>query len=454
MSDDALKTVHIVSLGCAKNRVDSEVQLGLLQKAGYRLVADPAEAELVLVNTCGFIEAARTESVDAVLEAAELKQTGRCKQLVMAGCMVQRYGEELAEELPEADKLIGTKNLHELVSLLDGSQRLLADEGQSFLYDSTYERSPSLGSHTAYVKVAEGCDRSCAYCAVPGIRGPQRSRPVADLVTEVQQLVDGGVLEVNLVAQDLTAYGRDLGQRPRLAGLLEALREVAGLRWIRLLYAYPTEVDDALMGVLAEGLPVAPYLDVPIQHVDDGVLRVMRRGYGGDVVRRLVDGLRSRIPEIFLRTTLLTGHPGEDDAAFEALARFVTEAKLDHMGVFAYSPEEGTAAFEREGPPAELAMERQQHLLALQREVSAARLERLVGKTLEVLVEGASPESDLLAAGRHVGQAPEVDGLVHLADLDDPTPGRMVHAEVEQSADYDLVARVPTPSRGRPPTAV
>jgi len=444
MAADSLKTVHIVSLGCAKNRVDSEVILGLLGKAGYRLVADPQEAELVLVNTCGFIEAARTESVDAVLEAAELKQTGRCKTLVVAGCLVQRYGADLAAELPEADKLIGTANLAELVDILGGEDRLLADPGQSFLYDHTYRRSPSLGPHMAYVKVAEGCDRSCAFCAVPAIRGAQRSRPVTSIVSEVQQLVAGGVREVNLVAQDLTAYGRDLSTRPHLAGLLQALREVRGLDWIRLLYAYPSEVDDALIGVLAEGYPVVPYLDVPVQHVDDGVLRAMKRGYRGDVVRRLVDRLRSAVPDIFLRTTLLVGHPGEDDAAFERLMDFCAVARLDHLGVFAYSPEEDTPAFDLEAPPPALAFGRQQRLLALQQEISAERLSRLVGTTLDVLVDGPSPESDLLAAGRHAGQAPEVDGLVHLADLDDARPGRMVRAEVEQSADYDLIARVLT----------
>lgn len=446
MTDHALKTVHIVSLGCAKNRVDSEVLLGMLGRAGYRLVADPEEAELVLVNTCGFIEAARTESVDAVLEAAELKRTGRCKTLVVAGCMVQRYGEDLAEELHEADKLIGTANLAELAEVLAGEDRLRAEPGQSFLYDHTYERSPSLGSHTAYVKVAEGCDRSCAFCAVPAIRGSQRSRPVASIVSEVHQLVAGGVREVNLVAQDLTAYGRDLTSRPRLAGLLEALREVQGLDWIRLLYAYPSEVDDALLGVLAEGLPVVPYLDVPVQHIDDGVLRIMKRGYPGDVVRRLVDRLRDTVEDMFLRTTLLVGHPGEDDAAFERLLDFCAHAKLDHVGVFVYSPEESTPAFSLEAPERSVAVERQQRLMALQQQISAERLSRLVGATLDVLVDGPSPESELLAAGRHAGQAPEVDGLVHLADLDDPTPGRMVRAEVEQSADYDLIARVTTPA--------
>jgi ribosomal protein S12 methylthiotransferase len=446
MPEDAAKTIHIVSLGCAKNRVDSEVLLGLLQGAGYRVVDVPEEAEVVLINTCGFIEEARAESVDAVLEAAELKRTGRCQTLVVAGCLVQRYGADLAAELPEADKLIGTADLAEVVALLRGADRLLASPGPSFLYDHTYARRPSLGPHTAYVKVAEGCDRTCAFCAVPAIRGPQRSRAVTSVLAEVRQLVDQGVREVCLVAQDLTAYGRDLAPRPGLAGLVAALRQVPDLAWIRLLYAYPSEVDDALLAVLAEGLPVVPYLDVPVQHVDDAVLRAMRRGYGGDAVRRLVDRLRAAVDGIFLRTTLLVGHPGEDDAAFAALEAFCRDAALDHVGVFAYSPEEGTPAFGHPAPPAAEAAARRDRLLAVQRDLSAARLARQVGTTLHVLVDGPSPEIELLGAGRHAGQAPEVDGLVHLADLEDVTPGRFVRAVVEQSADYDLVARVISPA--------
>lgn len=443
---DTPKTVYIVSLGCAKNRVDSEVLLGLLTRAGYCAVSEPAEAELVVVNTCGFIEAAREESVDAVLEAAELKRTGRCRTLLVAGCLAQRYGDELARELPEVDKLLGTANLAEVVAHLENPGRVRAEPTQSFLYDHTHERQPSLGPHTAYVKVAEGCDRTCAFCAVPGIRGPQRSRSEESILREVRDLTARGVREINLVAQDLTAFGRDRGERRALARLVDALRRVEELRWLRLLYAYPSEVDDDLLGVMAEGLPVVPYLDVPVQHVDDTVLRQMRRGYDGAAVRRLVARLRRVVPGIFLRTTLLVGHPGEDEEAFAKLGDFCDEAQLDHVGVFAYSEEEGTAAAALSAPPPELARRRVEALMERQRKISRARLAGLVGRRLDVLVEGLSPESELLVAGRHPGQAPEVDGLVHLADPpEDVGPGQIVRAEVEQSADYDLVARVISP---------
>ncbi len=442
MAVGSSKTVHIISLGCAKNRVDSEVQLGLLRRAGYVHVADPTDAEVVVVNTCGFIEAARAESLDTVLEAADLKVTGRCKTLVVSGCMVQRYGSELSQELSEADKLIGTSNIQDLPRLLASDQRLMLEEGRSFLYDHTYERSPSLGSHTAYVKVSEGCDRTCAFCAVPGIRGRQRSRAPEDLVVEVRRLVANGVREVSLVAQDLTAYGRDLTPPRRLWQLLRELRKVPGITWIRLLYAYPTRVDDHLIRLLAEGLPLVPYLDVPVQHVDDGVLRLMRRGYDGALVRGLFDRLREAVPGVFLRTTLLVGHPGEDDTAFGRLERFVAEARPDHLGVFAYSPEESTPAYSLHAPPATVARRRRQRILEQQQAISAGRLRGMQGRELSVMVDGLSPETDLLAAGRHAGQAPEVDGLVHLADLDRVDPGRVVRAVVEQTSQYDLLARV------------
>jgi len=442
---DAPKTVYIVSLGCAKNRVDSEVLLGLLTQAGYCAVSEPEQAELVVVNTCGFIEAAREESVDAVLEAAELKRTGRCETLLVAGCLSQRYGDDLAEEMPEVDKFLGTANLAEIVEHLKANDRVRAEPTRSFLYDHTYERRPSLGPHTAYVKVAEGCDRPCAFCAVPSIRGPQRSRRAQSILTEISDLTAQGVAEINLVAQDLTAFGRDRGERHALARLVDSLRAAPGLRWLRLLYAYPSEVDDELLGVMAEGLPVVPYLDVPIQHVDDTVLRKMRRGYDGATVRKLVGRLRGAVEGIFLRTTLLVGHPGEDEAAFARLVDFCDEAQLDHVGVFAYSEEEGTAAAELTPPPAEVAQQRVETLMARQQDISRARLSALVGKRLDVLVEGLSPESELLFAGRHAGQAPEVDGLVHLADMPEGVKaGQIVRAEVEQSADYDLVARVCT----------
>jgi ribosomal protein S12 methylthiotransferase len=437
------RTVHLTSLGCAKNRVDSEVLLGLLRRAGYEPVTEPREADLVVVNTCGFIQAAKEESLDAVLEAAELKRTGRCQTLLVTGCLVQRHPGELAAELPEVDKFLGSANLGEVVAFLASDARTAAAPRASFLYDHTYDREPSLGRHTAYVKVAEGCDRPCAFCAVPGIRGPQQSRTPDSVLAEVEHLVAGGVVEVNLVAQDLTAYGRDLGLRPGLPRLIEDLRQVSGLRWLRLLYAYPSEVDDALLAALAAGPPVVPYLDVPVQHVDDVVLRAMKRGYSGALVRALPARLREAVPGIRLRTTFLVGHPGETEAAFAALLAHVGEAAYDHAGGFAFSPEAGTAAIDLPDPvDAKVAARRADRLMRRQRQVSRQALRQWLGRSLTVLVEGRSPESDLLGVGRHAGQAPEVDGVVHLADLPgDVSAGTFVTARVEQTTDYDLVAR-------------
>lgn len=436
------RAVHLVSLGCAKNRVDSEVLLGRLRQAGYEVVGDPEEATLLVVNTCGFIQAAREESVDVVLEAAEWKAKAPDRRILVAGCLVQRYGDALAAELPEVDKLLGTAQLGEVVDWLGQPGRLRADAGPSFLYDHREERQPSLGPHTAYVKIAEGCDRPCAFCAVPAIRGPQQSRAQGSVVAEVESLTAAGVVEVCLVAQDLTAYGRDLGTPGALAPLVAALGAVPGLAWLRLLYAYPSEVDDALIEELARS-PVVPYLDLPIQHVDDGILRRMRRGYTGAQVTGLIERLRRAVPGIFLRTSLLVGHPGEDEEAFRRLRRALTEWELDHVGVFAFSAEEGTpSASQPDGVSPELAVERAAELMEIQRGISRRKLRTLVGKTMPLLLEGVSPQTDLLRAARHAGQAPEVDGLVHVADVEDGLRvGTFVEARVEQSSDHDLVAR-------------
>jgi len=441
------RKVHLVSLGCAKNRVDSEVLLGRLRRAGYELVSDPEAAELMVINTCGFIEAAREESVDAVLEASRWKEAAPGRRLLVAGCLVQRYGEELVAELPEVDRFLGTSQLGEVVELLESPGRIRATPGPSYLYDHDDLRQPSLGPHTAYVKVSEGCDRPCAFCAVPGIRGPQQSRPVSSVVEEVRRLVAQGVREVNLVAQDLTAYGRDRGPDTTLVALLQALRSLPELAWVRLLYAYPSEVDEALVRQLGRA-PVLPYLDVPVQHVDDAVLRRMRRGYTGKTVRRLVARLREAHPDMVLRTSLLVGHPGETEAAFRSLCAFVQEVELDHVGIFAFSPEQGTSAATQDDPvPAPLAEARAAELQEVQRAISRRRLERWVGKRAVVLLEGPCPDSDLLRVGRLAGQAPEVDGQVILADVPATLPpGTFVEVDVEQSADYDLVARFIAPA--------
>ncbi len=443
-------TLYISSLGCPKNRVDSERMAGLAASMGLELCADPGLAGVILVNTCGFVEAASQESVDAILELAGHKETGRCRTLVVAGCLAQRYPEELAKELPEVDFFVGSGDLPRLGRVLRGEAGERIRVGPPVpLEEGTWERALDGPAHSAYLKIGEGCDRECAFCIIPALRGPQRSRPVESLVAEARQLAEAGARELILVAQDTTTYGRDLEPRAGLAALLQALdgleaaaRGGGGVRWIRLLYAYPTRVETALVERMASLERVVPYLDLPIQHVDDEVLKRMYRGHGGEQVERALDTLRQGLPGVFLRTTLICGHPGETDAAHRRLLAFLERARLDHVGVFPFSPEEGTAAARQpDQVPAQVARERADEVMALQQRISARKLEAMVGQELEVLVDGPSGESEFLMVGRHAGQAPEIDGVVHLADCG-ASAGEFVRAVVEQSGDYDLVARV------------
>ncbi len=410
-------TVHFVSLGCPKNRVDTEVMLGHTTDAGYSIVADPAAADVIVVNTCGFIGEAKQESIDAILEMAKFKEAGSCKRLVVAGCLSQRYPKELAADMPEVDNFIGTDEVGIIARVIAGvTERVHVAETPRFLYDDLAPRKPSMATHTAYVKIAEGCDRPCAFCIIPKLRGPQRSREPGSVVNEARTLAAAGTKEICLVAQDLTTYGRDRsedenGASPNLETLLARLAQVDGLRWIRLHYAYPTAVTDGLLRVMAEEPRVAKYLDVPLQHIDDGVLKSMRRGHGSRLVRQLVERVRTQVPGATLRTTFIVGHPGETDAAFASLCDFVREADLDRVGVFNYSREEGTvAALLPRRVPAQEIDARRCELLRIQREVSKKKLRAMRGKVIDVLVEGPSDESEYLLMGRHEGQAPRSTG--------------------------------------------
>jgi ribosomal protein S12 methylthiotransferase len=442
--------VHFVALGCPKNRVDTERMAGLARRCGMALSADPARADVIVVNTCGFIQPATQESIDTVLELLRHKEGGRCSTLVVAGCLSQRYADELARELPEVDHFIGTEDLPRLAEILEGAApRVAISPPGGPLLDPDYDRVPDTGApHTAYLKIAEGCDRRCAFCIIPHLRGPQRSRTTPSLAAEAEHLVRRGARELNLVAQDTTAYGRDLAPSPTLPRLLSTLDGLDDLRWIRLLYAYPTAVDRELMRTIASLPRVVPYIDVPLQHVDDHVLRAMHRGHGGALTRRLIEDLRAEVPGVHIRTTLLVGHPGETEAAFQALADFVAWAELDHVGVFPFSREEGTAAFDQtDQVPEAVALERAAALMEQQREISRRKLARLRGQELEVMVDGPSPESEYLLQARHAGQAPEVDGVVVLTDSAGlHTAGDLVLVEVTDSGDYDLVA---SPVEGR-----
>ena len=437
--------VHFVSLGCPKNRVDTEVMLGDALGAGHEVIPDPDRADIIVVNTCGFIGEAKEESVDAILEMARYKTKGNCKKLVVSGCLTQRYPKEVADEIPEVDLILGSGEVRKVGRALNldaVSERIDVAPEPSYLYDAATARVVSGPAFTAYVKIAEGCDRPCAFCIIPKLRGAQRSRRPDDVVTEVASLVARGAREVNLVAQDLTKYGDDLDDRPTLAGLLRRVARVPGLKWVRLHYAYPTAVTDELIRVMAEEPAVVPYLDVPLQHIDDAVLKAMRRGHTARRVYELVDRLRRAIPEIVIRTTFLVGHPGETEASFQGLCDFVRDAKLDRVGVFTFSPEEGTvsAGLAQAVPRAE-AKRRRTALLRLQRGISKAKQKALIGRELEVLVEGVSDESEYLLQGRWAGQAPEVDGCVYLAD-GGARAGDFVKARVTSTADYDLAASI------------
>jgi ribosomal protein S12 methylthiotransferase len=447
--------VHFVSLGCPKNRVDTEVMLGHTEEAGHQLVAAPETAEVIVVNTCGFIGEAKQESIDAILEMARHKQAGTCKRLVVAGCLSQRYPKELAAEMPEVDQFLGTDEVGAIAKAISGTiARLSVVDTPAYLYDDAAPRRRSQAPHSAYVKIAEGCDRPCAFCIIPKLRGPQRSRAPQSVLREARDLVSGGTREICLVAQDLTTYGTDLpipadadsADAPRLATLLRSLAGIEELGWIRLHYAYPTACSDELLQVIGGEPRVAKYLDVPIQHVDSGVLKAMRRGYGERQVRDLVARFRKWVPNGTFRTTFIAGHPGETDAAFQSLCDFVREADLDHVGIFNFSREEGTVSgmLPKRVPQKEIDARRRE-LLRIQREVSKKKLRAMRDRTLRVLVEGPSDESEYLLMGRHEGQAPEIDGQVYLSlppDMVAPATGTFVDARVTHSAEYDLAAEI------------
>jgi ribosomal protein S12 methylthiotransferase len=451
--------VHFLSLGCPKNRVDTEVMLGHATGAGHQIVGAPEDAEVIVVNTCGFIGEAKQESIDAILEMARHKEAGTCKRLVVTGCLSQRYPAELSAEMPEVDVFLGTDEVGEINDAIlpagSAARRVRVAETPRFLYDDAAPRRASMAVHTAYVKIAEGCDRPCAFCIIPKLRGPQRSRDPGSVVREAQALAAAGAREICLVAQDLTTYGRDLAQAdapdaadaPTLASLLRLLGGVEGLRWIRLHYAYPSACTDELLDAIAGEARIAKYLDVPIQHVDSDVLKAMRRGYGERQVRDLCARVRARVPGVTLRTTFIVGHPGETDQAFQRLCDFVREAELDHVGVFNFSREEGTvAALLPKRVPAKEVDARRRELLRIQRDISKKRLRAWRGRELEVLVEGPSDESEYLLMGRHEGQAPEIDGQVYLSlpadTADAPGAGTLVRARVTHSAEYDLAAQI------------
>ncbi|HET9552486.1 MAG TPA: 30S ribosomal protein S12 methylthiotransferase RimO [Anaeromyxobacteraceae bacterium] len=443
--------VYLHTLGCPKNRVDSEVMLGTLTQAGYRLVREPSQAEIIVVNTCGFIESAKVESVDAIVELAEQKREGRCKKLVVTGCLVQRHAEELSKELPEVDHFLGTGAYQDIARVVADAQaaRLVVPD-PDFVHSAASPRINSLPKQTAYLKIAEGCDNACAFCIIPQLRGPQRSRSVEDLVAEAELLASQGTVELSLVAQDLTAYGQDLPGKTRLVHLLPELCKVEGIRWIRLHYAYPRDFPVSLMEVIAREPKIVKYLDMPLQHSSDRLLRAMKRGRDSAFLRELLKRLRAEIPGLALRTSLIVGLPGETEADFEDLLRFVEEERFERLGVFEYSAEEGTPAATMDAQvPAALKRERFERVMELQRDISHDHQQAMIGRTVEVLVEGRAEETEHLLAGRHAQQAPEIDGLTYVND-GVAYPGEIVTLEITDAADYDLVGRVVGRDEARP----
>ncbi len=436
--------VHFVSLGCPKNRVDTEVLLGLSERAGWRMEPTPERADVIVVNTCAFILPAREESIETILEMAEHKR-GRCKKLIVAGCLAQRYAEELARELPEVDHFIGTGALAALPEMLgegeSGRARRIAVEGRSFLMRHDTPRRLSTPPWTAYVKLSEGCSNACAFCAIPGIRGPQVSRSMEDIRKEARGLLDAGVVELNLIGQNTSAYGRDRSDGASLAGLLRQPEFRSGRHWTRVHYLYPHDVQDELLDAMGESETVLPYFDLPVQHIDGRVLKSMGRKDDEASTWRVLERIRARFPDAVLRTAVIVGFPTETEAAFRRLLDFVKEGRFDRLGVFAYSPEEGTAAWKRGDPVPEAEKERRlAAIMEAQREVSAGRLAALKGRVLSVLVEGPAAESELLLCGRAWGQAPEIDGATYITN-GEAAPGRIVPLKVTDTHDYDLVGR-------------
>jgi ribosomal protein S12 methylthiotransferase len=433
--------VHLTTLGCPKNQVDSELMLGLLDQAGFPLADRAEDAECLIVNTCAFIDRAREESVQTILELARLKEHGRCRALIVTGCLTQRYGGEIMKEMPEIDGILGTSNLPAVVDLVRQAANrhdwaTAAPPG--YLYDATTPRLLTAKVPYAYVKIAEGCDMGCTFCAIPQFRGKHRSRALADIVREVEGLAARGVQEAILVSQDTLAYGRDLPGNGDIGALLLALGDTR-MPWIRPMYLHPAHVNDRLVETWARAR-VVPYLDMPIQHADDGILRSMRRAVTARRMRDVVAQFRAAMPGVTVRTTVLVGFPGEDEAAFERLLDFVDEVRFDRLGVFTYSAEEGTPSPGYPGQvEPEVAAERAARVQEAQDALAWERASRQVGATVDVLVDGPSEDSAFHWEGRTAGQAPEIDGVVYLRGRRDFSPGHFARVRVVEVDGYELV---------------
>lgn len=440
--------VAFTSLGCDKNRVDSEVMLGIMRKKGYEPIADEGEADIIVVNTCCFIRDALEESIETILEMAEYKKAGSCKGLIVTGCLGQRYKEEFFEELPEVDAVLGTAAYEEIAEaadrILEGESgfQCMEDIDRPMEDENGKLRVLSTAPYFAYLKISEGCDNHCTYCVIPKMRGRHRSRSMESLVEEAKMLAEQGVKELVIVAQDTSIYGRDLYGEPKLHVLLEKLSEIEGIQWIRLLYCYPETLTEETIKVMAENEKICHYIDMPIQHGCDTVLKRMGRKSNQALIRETVEKLRKAMPDIAIRTTLIVGFPGETEEEFESLKDFVEEMRFDRLGVFTYSQEEGTPAAKMDGQIDEdLKEERQKIIMDVQKNIAASLCEEEVGKKLEVLVEGRLPEEDVYC-GRTRWDAPDIDGMVFFHAEEEPCSGDFVTVEIKEAGDYDLMGDV------------
>ncbi len=450
-----MKKVGFVSLGCPKNLVDSEVMMGTLAEAGYEITNNADDADTVVVNTCGFIESAKQESIDAILEATSLKSAGKAKRVIVAGCLVERYRDDLMKELPVVDAFIGTSQIGEILKAaddrFDAKELTLTPVGNktaTYLYDFDTPRYRATESHTAFIKIAEGCDRPCAFCSIPGMRGSFRSRRFGSIIEEARNLAKQGVKELVLIAQDSSRYGEDLGEVDALAALIRALGEIEDIEWVRVMYAYPTHISDAFLAAIAETPKAVKYLDMPLQHASRNVLKLMKRGGTRESLEKLIVRVREKIPGIAIRTTFITGFPGETDADFEELIAFVQNCRFDNLGVFTYSDEEGTAAFDLpDKVDPKIAKQRRNRLMKEQAKISKRLNKAKIGKIFPVLFEGLSQESDLLFQGRFQGQAQEIDGYILINDMPEdlePTIGSIYNVRITEAHEYDLVGEIVT----------
>jgi ribosomal protein S12 methylthiotransferase len=450
---DKKKRVGFISLGCPKNLVDTEVMMGQLKQTGYEITSKIEDAETLVINTCAFIEAAKQESIDTILEAASLKERGITKRIIVAGCLVERYRNELIKELPEVDFFIGTDEIEKISEAVDDrnnsreiSLKPIGSKTAGYLYDFDTPRYRATPPYMAYIKIAEGCDRPCSFCAIPSMRGSFRSRRFDSILKEAKNLAEQGVKEVVLIAQDSSRFGEDLGEREALSKLIRALGEIEGIEWIRVMYAYPTHISDEFLSAIAETPKAVKYLDIPLQHASRKILKLMRRGGSRESLEKLIKRVREKVPGITIRTTFIVGFPGETDEDFQELLTFVRNCQFDNVGVFVYSDEEGTDAFNLpDKVDVKTAKQRRAILMKEQAKISKQKNKEKIGKIFRVLFEGVSPESDLLFHGRHQGQAKEIDGYILINKIPEnlvPQIGEFYNVRITRAMEYDLIGEI------------